>query len=115
MITVPKGPSTPATGSVTLLIATRKDAWFQGQQRPPGVGGRRASLPGPHVHSIVPDPRDQSTLLLAAHAGHYGPTVFRSTDDGKTRIGLRISFLNSCQLVSSSGDFIGRRVEKRRG
>ena len=48
MITVPKGPSTPATGSVTLLIATRKDAWFQGQQRTPGVGGRRASLPGPY-------------------------------------------------------------------
>jgi hypothetical protein len=86
-----------------------------------GNNGRRAwAVEGPvflgHiVHPIMPDPRDQSTLLLAAHAGHYGPTVFRSTDDGKTRIGLRISFLNSCQLVSSSGDFIGRRVEKRRG
>jgi hypothetical protein len=66
MTAVPKGSSTPATGPVTLLIATRKGAWFL-----KGDSGRRAwAIEGPvflgHiVHPIVLDPRDQSTLLLA--------------------------------------------------
>ena len=30
------------------------------------------------------DPRDRRTLLVAAKTGHLGPTVFRSTDLGKT-------------------------------
>jgi BNR/Asp-box repeat len=85
MTTVPKGSSTPATGPVTLLIATRKGAWFL-----KGDGGRRSwEIEGPvflgHiVHHIVLDPRDQRTLLMAARTGHLGPTVFRSTDGGKT-------------------------------
>jgi photosystem II stability/assembly factor-like uncharacterized protein len=85
MTTVPKGSSTPATGPVTLLIATRKGAWFL-----KGDSGRRSwEIEGPvflgHiVHHIVLDPRDQGTLLMAARTGHLGPTVFRSTDDGKT-------------------------------
>jgi len=36
------------------------------------------------VHHIVLDPRDQRTLLVAARTGHLGPTVFRSTNFGKT-------------------------------
>ncbi|MGH8066648.1 MAG: glycosyl hydrolase [Candidatus Entotheonellia bacterium] len=85
MTTVPKGSSTPATGPVTLLIATRKGAWFL-----KGDSGRRSwAIEGPvflgHiVHHLVLDPRDQGTLLMAARTGHLGPTVFRSTDDGKT-------------------------------
>jgi photosystem II stability/assembly factor-like uncharacterized protein len=85
MTTVPQGSSTPATGPVTLLIATRKGAWFL-----KGDSGRRSwEIEGPvflgHiVHHIVLDPRDQGTLLMAARTGHLGPTVFRSTDDGKT-------------------------------
>jgi hypothetical protein len=85
MTTVPKGSSTPATGPVTLLIATRKGAWFL-----KGDSGRGSwEMEGPvflgHiVHHIVLDPRDQGTLLLAARTGHLGPTVFRSTDDGKS-------------------------------
>jgi hypothetical protein len=44
---------------------------------------------GPHhlgaiVHHLVLDPRDRKTLLMAARTGHLGPTVFRSTDRGKT-------------------------------
>jgi photosystem II stability/assembly factor-like uncharacterized protein len=75
----------PATGPVTLLIATRKGAWFL-----KGDPERRSwAIDGPiflgHiVHHLVRDPRDQSTLLMAARTGHLGPTVFRSTDDGKT-------------------------------
>src|SRR5262247_1827899 len=85
MTTVPQGSSTSATGPVTLLIATRKGAWFL-----KGDSGRRSwGVDGPvflgHiVHHLVRDPRDQRTLLMAARTGHLGPTVFCSTDDGKT-------------------------------
>jgi hypothetical protein len=85
MTTVPQGSSTPATGPVTLLIATRKGAWLLKGDR----GRRSWAIDGPlflgHiVHHLVRDPRDQGTLLMAARTGHLGPTVFRSTDDGKT-------------------------------
>jgi photosystem II stability/assembly factor-like uncharacterized protein len=33
---------------------------------------------------VVADPRDSRTLLAAARTGHLGPTVFRSSDRGKT-------------------------------
>jgi hypothetical protein len=70
---------------VTLLIATRKGAWFLTSDR------ERQSwqIEGPIflgniVHHLMYDPRDRSTLLMAARTGHLGPTVFRSTDHGKT-------------------------------
>jgi hypothetical protein len=70
---------------VTLLIATRKGAWFVKSDRE----RRSWAIEGPAflghiVHHVVRDPRDQGTLLMAARTGHLGPTVFRSTDDGKT-------------------------------
>jgi hypothetical protein len=85
MTTVPQGSSTPATGPVTLLIATRKGAWFLKGDR----GRRSWTIDGPvllgHiVHHLVSDPRDRGILLMAARTGHLGPTVFRSTDDSKT-------------------------------
>lgn len=70
---------------ITLLIATRKGAFF--------LHGNRArdhwKLEGPFflgsiVHHMVLDPRDGKTLLMAASSGHLGPTVFRSTDRGQT-------------------------------
>lgn len=44
---------------------------------------------GPHflghiVNHVVLDPRDGRTLLAAAKTGHLGPTVFRSTNLGRT-------------------------------
>jgi len=72
-------------GTVTLLVGTRKGAFFLGGDR-----ARRAwRLSGPMlfgniVHHIVLDPRDRRTLLLAARTGHLGPTVFRSADFGRT-------------------------------
>jgi photosystem II stability/assembly factor-like uncharacterized protein len=44
---------------------------------------------GPHflghtAHHVALDPRDGRTLLCAVRAGHLGPTLFRSTDRGKT-------------------------------
>ena len=44
---------------------------------------------GPHflghiIHHMVLDPRDGKTLLATASTGHLGPTLFRSTDFGKS-------------------------------
>ncbi len=75
----------PATGPVTVLIGTRKGAFFLRGDR-----SRRTwklSHPlflGQIVHHFVLDPRDRQTMLMAARTGHLGPTVFRSTDAGRT-------------------------------
>lgn len=61
-----------------LLVATRKGGFlfFGDAER------RHWRLDGPHflgsqVNDVVLDPRDGRTLLLAAKAGHLGPTVYR--------------------------------------
>jgi hypothetical protein len=70
---------------VVVLVATRKGAWIYHSD-----SARKAwRTSGPHflghiVHHMVLDPRDGRTLLAAAKTGHLGPTVFRSTDFGKT-------------------------------
>ncbi len=70
---------------VVVLVATRKGAWFFH-----GDSARKTWRPeGPHflghiVNHIVLDPRDGRTLLAAAKTGHLGPTIFRSTDFGRT-------------------------------
>ena len=75
----------PATGAVALLIGTRKGAWLYR-----GDATRRTwRVDGPHflghiVNHLVLDPRDGRTLLAAAKTGHLGPTIFRSTDLGRT-------------------------------
>ncbi len=75
----------PAPGPVALLIGTRKGAFTLRGDR-----SRRAwtlSQPlflGHIVHHLVLDPRDRRTMLMAARTGHLGPTIFRSTDFGKT-------------------------------
>ncbi len=68
-----------------LLVATRKGAWlFHGDSR------RKAwQADGPHflghiISHVQLDPRDGRTLLAAAKTGHLGPTIFRSTDFGRT-------------------------------
>ena len=77
--------ATPARGSVALLVGTRKGAFiFKSDPK-----RRRWRLAGPHffghiVHHMVLDPRDRRTLLVAARTGHLGPTVFRSTDFGRS-------------------------------
>ncbi len=70
---------------ITLLVATRKGAWFFHSD-----ARRKAwQADGPHFlgHSISHvqcDPRDGRTLLAAAKTGHLGPTIFRSTNFGRT-------------------------------
>jgi len=70
---------------VTLLVATRKGLWTLAAD----ATRRSWKLAGPQflgniVHHARLDPRDGRTLLAAARTGHLGPTVFRSTDRGRT-------------------------------
>ncbi len=70
---------------VQLLIGARKGAWIYRSD----AARQRWDVQGPiflgHIVShLVLDPRDGRTLLMAASTGHLGPTIFRSTDDGKT-------------------------------
>ena len=70
---------------VLILVSTRKGAWLLH-----GDAARKTwRVDGPHflghiVNHLVLDPRDGRTLLAAAKTGHLGPTIFRSTDLGRT-------------------------------
>jgi photosystem II stability/assembly factor-like uncharacterized protein len=85
MATTRKKAAVAAPRSTTLLIATRKGLWTLA-----GDATRRTwRLAGPQflgniVHHAMLDPRDGRTLLAAARTGHLGPTVFRSTDRGRS-------------------------------
>lgn len=78
-------PEETSARRVLLLVATRKGAWLYH-----GDAERRTwRVNGPHflghiINHLVLDPRDGRTLLAAAKTGHLGPTIFRSTDFGKT-------------------------------
>lgn len=70
---------------MTIWIGTRKGAFAL------KCDARRRTwrLTGPQflghvVHHIVQDPREPKTLLIGAKTGHLGPTVFRSTDRGRS-------------------------------
>lgn len=74
----------PAKG-VSLLVGTRKGAWFFHSNAERKVW----RVDGPHflgqvINHVVRDPRPGGTLLMAAKTGHLGPTIFRSTDKGKS-------------------------------
>ena len=80
-------PSSSAAGHgpVTLLIGTRKGAFTLKSDRARRSWAQSAPIHLGHiVHHIVYDPRDRRTILMAASTGHLGPTVFRSSDAGKT-------------------------------
>lgn len=71
--------------TVALLVATRKGAWIYRADEKRAVW----EVNGPHflghiISHLMLDPRDQRTLLAGAKTGHLGPTIFRSTDWGKT-------------------------------
>src|SRR5512143_2221908 len=74
-----------ALRNTTLLIATRKGLWSlaaDGTRRNWRIAGPQ--FLGNIVHHAMLDPRDGKTLLAAARTGHLGPTIFRSTDRGRT-------------------------------
>jgi len=74
------------TAPITLLVATRKGAFFlngDNGHAPWSVTAGPFFL-GAAVNHMVLDPRDGRTLLMAAHPGHLGPTIYRSSDAGQT-------------------------------
>ena len=79
------GRKPQAAKRLAVLVATRKGAWLLH-----GDAARRTwRAEGPHflghvISHLMLDPRDRRTLLAAAKTGHLGPTVFRSTDRGRT-------------------------------
>jgi hypothetical protein len=88
-----------------VLVGTRKGAWIlvaDSQRRGWSIGG--PMFLGHIANHLVLDPRDRRTLLLGASTGHLGPTVFRSTDLGRTwkEAGAPPAF--------PAGDSLGRSV-----
>jgi hypothetical protein len=74
----------PAARRVVVQVATRKGAWFFWSDSV----RRNWRCDGPHfhgqiVHHLVRDPRDGKTLLAAVSTGHLGPTLCRSTNNGR--------------------------------
>ena len=88
--TASKRPSTThktrtTAKKVVLLIATRKGAWLLHSDK----SRKTWRVDGPHflgqiINHLVLDPRDCRTLLAAAKTGHLGPTIFRSTNLGRS-------------------------------
>jgi hypothetical protein len=75
----------PSTGPLALLIATRKGAFFlRGTKNREKWKLSDPIFLGHMVHHIVQDPRDPKSMLMACRTGHLGPTVYRSSDLGKT-------------------------------
>ncbi len=69
----------------TVWIATRKGAFhLQGNPKRKKWLLQGPQLFGHIIHHIMQDPRDPKKMLLAAKTGHLGPTVYRSTNGGKT-------------------------------
>ena len=70
---------------LVLLVATRKGAWlFHGDPQRDTWTVAGPHFLGHNISHVLLDPRDRRTLLAAAKTGHLGPTVFRSTDLGRT-------------------------------
>src|SRR2546423_803354 len=71
------------TGANTWILGTRKGAWTL------SADGKQSRLDEPwffghQVHHVVQDPRGGGTILAGVRTGHLGPTVYRSSDSGRT-------------------------------
>jgi hypothetical protein len=76
---------TPETGAVALLIASKKGAFIlKSDSKRRNWEISSPIMLGNIIHHLVLDPRDRRTMLMAAKTGHLGPTVYRSTNMGKT-------------------------------
>src|SRR6266566_1401431 len=74
-----------AARRVVVLVATRKGAWlYRGDAARKKWQGDGPHFLGHIINHLVLDPRDRRTLIAAAKTGHLGPTVFRSTDLGRS-------------------------------
>lgn len=68
-----------------LLVGSKKGAFFFRSDK----ARQKWKLESNHffgesINHAVLDPRNGQTLLVAARTGHLGPTVFRSSDGGKS-------------------------------
>ena len=74
------------SGRTVVLVGTRKGLFVlhaDGKREKWRVDGDMPHFHGQIVNHAVMNP-NTGTILVAARAGHLGPTVFRSTDTGKT-------------------------------
>lgn len=74
-----------ASRGIVMLVGTRKGAFVMRSD----TSRRIWKLEGPHhfgcvVTHVVADPREPKVWLAAVKTGHLGPTVFRTSDAGKT-------------------------------
>lgn len=70
---------------VLLLVGTKKGAFvFRSDGNRKSWKQDGPFFLGNEVNHLVLDPRDNRTMLMAARTGHLGPTVFRSTNSGRT-------------------------------
>lgn len=82
---MPSSTKATTSGAISLFIGTRKGAFILKSDRTRRTWELSAPIYLGHiVHHVVCDPRDKRTILMAASTGHLGPTIFRSTDAGKT-------------------------------
>ena len=73
------------TDAIQLLVGTRKGAWiYRSDARRESWRVQGPIFLGSIVNHLVLDPRDGTTMLMAASTGHLGPTIFRSRDGGET-------------------------------
>lgn len=73
-------------GANAWMIGTRKGAWAlrRSGKGPLDWTPGEPWFFGCQVHHLVQDPRGAGTILAAVKTGHLGPTVYRSTDAGRT-------------------------------
>ncbi len=82
---MPTDITSPRSGQVALLLGTRKGVFLLHSD----PARSHWTLDGPHflghiAYHVVLDPRDRRTMLVASKTGHLGPTVYRTTDFGKS-------------------------------
>ena len=80
-----KAKKSTSSARVLVMVATRKGAWLFHSD----ATRKTWRADGPHflgqiINHMMLDPRDGKTLLAAAKTGHLGPTIFRSTNLGRT-------------------------------
>jgi photosystem II stability/assembly factor-like uncharacterized protein len=83
--TAKKTAARAAPRRLAIFVATRKGAWiFHGDAKRKTWEAQGPHFLGHTISHVTLDPRDGRTLLAAAKTGHLGPTVFRSTNLGRT-------------------------------
>ncbi len=90
-----------------VMVATRKGAWlYHGDDERQNWRSDGPHFLGHIINHVVLDPRNRCTMLAAAKTGHLGPTVFRSTDFGKSWK----EAVKPPAFASATGDAPGRAV-----